>query len=138
MIRGKRAKLYKATEETLYMNREAIKIRNMKQKLWRKYTATRSITDYCKYVKCKNHLRKLTPSNINLKNRWQIINSKTSLKPFWSYVKSKLKTRTKIPTLKKADGPKARDAKDKAQALNVFFGSVYQQECNIIPPVTKL
>ena len=48
-----------------------------------------------------------------------------------------LKTRTKIPTLKKVDGTKARDAKDKAQALNVFFRSVYQQECNIIPPVTK-
>ena len=64
-------------------------------------------------------------------------NSKTSPKPFWPYVKSKLKTRRKIPTLKKADGTKARDAKDKAQALNVFFGSVYQQGCNIIPPVTK-
>ena len=45
--------------------------------------------------------------------------------------------RTEIPTFKKADGTKARDAKDKAQTLNVIFGSAYQQECNIIPPVTK-
>ena len=119
------------------MNREAIKIRNMKQKLWRKYTATRSITDYCKYVRCKNHLCKLTRDLRNKLEKLLANNSKTSPKPFWSYVKSKLKTRTKIPTLKKADGTKARYAKDKAQALNVFFGSVYQQECNIIPPVTK-
>ena len=119
------------------MNREAIKIRNMKQKLWRKYTATRSITDYCKYVKCKNHLRNLTRDLRNKLKKSLANNSKTSPKPFWSYVKSKLKTRTKILTLKKADGTKARDAKDKAQALNVFFGSAYQQECNIIPPVTK-
>ena len=35
------------------------------------------------------------------------------------------------------DGTKAIDAKDKADALNEFFGSVYQQESNIIPPVTK-
>ena len=124
-------------KHNVYMNREAIKIRNMKQKLWRKYTATRSITDYCKYVKCKNHLRKLKRDLRNKLEKSLANNSKTSPKPFWSYVKSKLKTRTKIPTLKKADGTKVRDAKDKAQALNVFFGSVYQQECNIIPPFTK-
>ena len=35
------------------------------------------------------------------------------------------------------DGTKAIDARDKAEALNEFFGSVYQQESNIIPPVTK-
>ena len=40
-------------------------------------------------------------------------------------------------TLKKVDGTKAIDAKDKAEALNEFFGSVYQQESNICPPVTK-
>ena len=113
-------------KHNVYMNREAIKIRNMKQKLWRKYTATRSITDYCKYVKCKNHLRKLTRDLRNKLEKSLANNSKTSPKPFWSYVKSKLKTRTKIPTLKKADGTKARDAKDKAQELNVFFRSVYQ------------
>ena len=124
-------------KHNVYMNREAIKIKNMKQKLWRKYTATRNITDYCKYVKCKNHLGKLTQDLRNKLEKSLANNSKTSLKPFWPYVKSKLKMRMKIPTLKKASGTKARDAKDKAPALNVFFGSVYQQECNIIPPVTK-
>ena len=112
-------------------------IKNKRQKLWRKYTASRSITDYCKFVKCKNHLRNLTQDLRNKFEKSLANNSKNNPKPCWSYVKSKLKTRTKIPTLKKVDGTKAIYAKDKAKALNEFFGSVYQQESNISPPVTK-
>ena len=52
------------------------------------------------------------------------------LKPklFGKYAKSRLKSRQSIPSLTKADGSKATSAKDKAQALNDFFTSVFTDE----------
>ena len=44
----------------LYMNAEAIRLKNKKQKLWKRYTFTRNIADYEKFVRSKNHLRSLT------------------------------------------------------------------------------
>ena len=61
------------------------------------------------------------------------INSKNKPKPFWSYVFSKLKTRVRIPTHSKVDGVKAQTAQEKAQALNNFFASGYQDEPDGVP-----
>ena len=47
--------------------------------------------------------------------------SKTRPKPFWSYVKSKLKSRIKVPTLTKSDGAKAYNPREKADALKIFL-----------------
>ena len=62
-------------------------------------------------------------AEINLAGR-----TKKSTKQFWSYVNSKLKTRTNIPTLIKSNG---------SEALNEYFGSVYKEESNDIPPVAN-
>ena len=48
-------------------------------------------------------------------------------------VKSKLKTRTKIPNLTKADGSKACTSKEKADVLNAYFGNVYKEETGELP-----
>ena len=61
--------------------------------------------------------------------------SKTSPKPFWSYVKSKLKSRIKVSTLTKSDGTKAYNSREKADALNDFFGSVYKEESDNGPHI---
>ena len=61
--------------------------------------------------------------------------SKTSPKPFWSHVKSKLKSRIKVPTLTKSDGTKAYNPREKADALNNFFGSIYKEELDNVPHV---
>ena len=63
--------------------------------------------------------------------------SKRSPKQSWSYVKSKLKTRTNIPTLIKSNGSEARTSKEKVEAVNEYFGSVYKEESNDYPPVSK-
>ena len=55
-------------------------------------------------------------------------NIKTSPKSFWSYVKSKTKTRYKIPALKKTYGTEAVTALEKAQILNTFFSSTFTGE----------
>ena len=47
---------------------------------------------------------------------------------FWSYVKSKCKTRDKVCDLMKADGTLTNSGKDKAEVLNDFFVSVFTKE----------
>ena len=49
-------------------------------------------------------------------------------KLFWSYVKSKCKTRDKVCDLMKADGTLTNSGKDKAEVLNDFFVSVFTKE----------
>ena len=115
------------------MKSNAIKHKNKKQKLWTKYTLSRRDTDYVNVVKCKNELRSVSRKlrkefEISLASR-----SKSSPKMFWSYVKSKLKTRTRIPTLKYSNGSEASTPREKAEALNNFFGSVYKQESSNLP-----
>ena len=55
-------------------------------------------------------------------------NAKDKPKQFWSYTRSRLKTRQKIPPLKKPDGTKANTPKEKADLLNEFFSSVFTIE----------
>ena len=115
------------------MNSNAIKHKNKRQKLWKKYTLSRRDTDYVNFVKCKNEMRSATRKlrkefEISLASR-----SKSGPKMFWSYVKSKLKTRTRIPTLKNSNGTVASTPREKAEALNNFFGSIYKQESSNLP-----
>ena len=53
---------------------------------------------------------------------------KSSPKQFSAYVKSRTKSRSGIPALKKADGKVAKEPLEKAEALNNFFSSVYIKE----------
>ena len=74
-----------------------------------------------KFVKCKNHLRSLTRNLRKTFAKTLASKSKTSLKSFWSYVKSKLKSGIKVPTLTKSDGTNAYNLREKADALNEFL-----------------
>ena len=46
-------------------------------------------------------------------------------KKFWSYVKSRTKTRSRIPILRRENGTTASTSKEKAETLNEFFSSVF-------------
>ena len=114
--------------KNLYLTPEAIRKKNLKNKLWRHYIRTRSNYDRTRFNTAKNELRSLT-RNLRLKFESTIAeNIKTSPKSFWSYVKSKTKTRCKIPPLKKTDGTEAVTALEKAQILNTFFSSTFTEE----------
>ena len=45
---------------SIYMNKEAIRLKNNKKRLWSEYTHTRDDISYARYVRCKNDLRRLT------------------------------------------------------------------------------
>ena len=84
-------------------------------------------------LKCKNDLRSLTRSLRRMFEKKLANNSKNNPKPFWPYVKSKLKTRTKIPNLTKADGSKVCTSKEKVDVLNAYFGNVYKKKTGELP-----
>ena len=92
--------------------------KKLKEKLWKRYIRTGNEYDRAMYIIVKNELRTLTR---NLRVNFEMnmaLNIKNKPKPFWSYVRSKMKSKSKISPLNKPDGTKAFDAKDKAETLN--------------------
>ena len=60
-------------------------------------------------------------------------------KKFWRYVKSQLKTRERIPNLNNTDGTFSLLPRDKAEALNRYFSSVFVQEnLSYMPDITEV
>ena len=110
------------------MTAGAIRLKNAKSRLWKRYVATKTKFDRDKYLRCKNNLRSLTRKLLHdfEQNVASMIKSKP--KVFWKYAKSRLKTKPTIPTLSKPNGTKATSSKDKAETLNFFFSSVFTLE----------
>ena len=114
--------------KSIYITNEAIRLKNAKHRAWKRYLSTRTKHDRDSYTSIKNKLRNLTR---HLRSSFEMkMAGHVKLKPklFWKYAKSRLKSRQSIPSLTKPDGSKATSAKDKAQALNDFFTSVFTDE----------
>ena len=87
-----------------YMTAEATRKKEAKNKLWRRYKSSRCTYDRSRYIKAKNKLLSLTRKSRRDFAKGIAHNIKSTPKKFWSYVKSKTKSRSKIPSLKKPDG----------------------------------
>ena len=115
-------------KKNLYMTTEAMRLKNKKNHLWRRYIHTKTPYDLSVYTRCKNRIRNLTKS---LRRQYEgsiVKQIKGKPKIFWKYVKSKLKTRERIPTLKNTDGTLSVSPYEKAEALNHYFSSVFIEE----------
>ena len=123
-------------KKNIYLTTKAIRLKDLKNKLWRRYKKSKCEYDRNRYVQTKNQLRTLTR---NLRAQFEALiagDIKTAPKKFWSYVKSRAKTRSKIPTLKKSNGTCATEAKDKAETLNNFFINNFTEErLDDLPPI---
>ena len=120
------------------MTKEALKLRNLKNKQWKKYIQTKSHQDHNKFKLSRDKLREMTR---RLRNELELKlteDVKTKPKPFWKYVTSRLKTRLDIPTLTLPNKQKAITSLQKAEALNTHFSSVFTEEnTRDIPAVSK-
>ena len=98
------------------------------------YCRTSNELDFLNFKKCREKLRSTTR---DLRVQYEVdltYNIKDTPKAFWKYVKTRLKTRTIIPTLTLNDGSTAKTSLDKAEALNNYFGSVQTDEyCTNVP-----
>ena len=95
------------------MTPEAIRKKDLKNRLWRRYKDSGCDYDRSRYTKVKNELRSLTRKLRMQFEKGIAENIKVSQKKFWSYVKSETKTRCKTPILMKMDGSEAVTAPEK-------------------------
>lgn len=120
-VKGKKRK-------NMYLSSNAIKMKDLKNKLWRRYKKSGMNYDLSRFRRVKNQLRSLT-RRLRLNFEKDIArDAKYSPKKFWSYVKSRTKTRSKIPILRRKDGTIATTPLEKADTLNECFSSVFTDE----------
>ena len=77
--------------KNIYLTPEAIRKKDLKNKLWRRYKKSRCEYDRARYIRIKNELRTMTRT-LRIQFEYNIAQDvKNSPKKFWSYVKSKTK-----------------------------------------------
>ena len=120
------------------MTNEAIRLKNKKARLWKRYIITNNQYDRGIYTRTNNELRRMT-RRLRIDFEQNIaLNVKEKPKHFWKYAKSRIKNKQSIPTLEKPDGSKAITPKEKANSLNQFFCSVFTRErLNDIPELSE-
>ena len=115
-------------KKSIYMSLDSLKLQDLKTKLWKRYKKSGTHYDRNRYLRVKNDLRSTTRrQRLEFENNIAQ-NIKSDPKQFWAYVKSRTKTKCKIPTLTGENGTKACTVSEKAEALNNFFSTTFTDE----------
>ena len=92
------------------------------KRLWKKAKSSQIQSDWEKYKQCRNKVK-----SEKKKSYWhhvQSLQNSSNLKRFWTFIKSKTKSRS-IPPEVSLENQKASNSFDKAQLFNNFFSSVF-------------
>lgn len=121
-------KLKKVRNKPKWLTRYAQNAQNKKHKLWKRYRSTKNQEDYMTYKAAQNiATRELRLARKNFEKKLAD-NIKTDPKSFYSYTRSKMRTKDKVGPLIDADGHVITDDKIAASQLNSFFTSVFTNE----------
>ena len=115
----------KNRRRNIYINREAMRLKRGKRKLWAAYIHSQDDISYARYVRCKNDLRRLTRTLRRDFERRLITNIKDNPKGFWNYARSRMKTRPGVENLHMEDGKLTVCDEEKAAVLNQFFSTQF-------------
>ena len=126
------------TKQSIYMNNDALRLKNTKTSLWKKYLATGSSFYQQKHIECKNKLRRLTR---NLRKDFEkMITEEIKKKPkvFWKFAKSRLKTRASIhSTTHKDRWVESENSEGSSRNFErIFCQRIHQGGHNKVPPST--
>ena len=116
------------SRKNIYMNSKALKLKNLKLQLWRRYLCSREPLDYVRFTRCRNKLRGLTRKLRRQFERQLVSDLKANPRAFWRYTNTRLKTRSGIGALRDSSGELESRDSVKAGILNSFFGSVFTRE----------
>ena len=105
-----------------------MRLRNTKQRMWKRYITTRTNHDKVNYNRCKNDLRSLTRKLRRDFEHYLARIVKTKPKLFWRYTNSRLKPKQRIPSFIRPDGSNAISPTVKSESLSDFFSSVFTTE----------
>ena len=120
--------------KSIYTNREAIRLKNRKNKLWSRYTSTRLPADHQAFCDARNKLRSYT-RQLRYNFELGICNDmKLNPKKFWKYVKSRLNTKFTINDLLDDSNVCISEEADKAELFNNYFCSVFTREDSLSLP----
>ncbi len=112
----------------LWMTTKALQKVKKKNQSYKRYLETREGRDYLEYAKARNQAKGACRSAVKDFEKKIAREARDNPKAFFSYAKSKLKTRSSVPDLIKPDGAIASKDRDKAELLNNFFSSVFTHE----------
>ena len=111
-----------------YINNECLMAIKKKHSKWTKFQHCKTDQNYNQYKIARNKTIAELRKAKYLHEKDLAANIKTNSKLFWSYVRSKLKTKSAIGQLQGQDGTAIDDNQEKADLLNSYFASVFQNE----------
>ena len=121
-----------------WMNKDTAEAIDRKRRAWTKLRNCNN-TENCDNYKSKRNM--CTNVIRTAKQQYEksiCLNVKDKPKVFWSYIKSKSKTRDKVCDLIQEDGSLTANNKEKADVLNKFFSSVFTREDTSNVPVLPI
>ena len=125
--------------KNIYITHDAIHLKNVKNKLWKRYTRTRLPSDHKAFCTARNELRSYTRL---LRHNFELgITNDIKLNPkkFWQYVKSRLNTSVTINDIRNDNNDLVTNDYDKAELFNSYFCSVFTDEdSHSLPPSGSL
>ncbi|KAK3895087.1 hypothetical protein Pcinc_001182 [Petrolisthes cinctipes] len=116
-----------------WMNRRLRTMIARKKEAWKKYRARRSAGRREQYNDIRNEVTREVRTAKYEYERRVALDSKTTAKYFWAYVRSKTTVKDSISKLKTTTGEIAENDKEIAQEMNKAFNGVYVKEDTIIP-----
>ena len=117
-----------------WMNRETQDKINKKKRAYKKYLETRSQEDYKLYARYRNQVKSQCRRAVREFTKSLAIEVKTNPKAFYSYIRSRTKTKQSIPDLDDSSGNNICNDNEKARVLNDYFSSVFTVDNDINSP----
>ena len=111
----------------LYIDREAMRLKKKKRKLWSSYSQTLDPTRLARYKRCSSDLRRLTRKLRVELERKPASGIKGNSQGFWRYVSSRTKTRTGVETSGRLQAS-LQQATTERPVLGTFFSSVCTED----------
>ena len=113
-----------------YVNQACLNTIRVKHRKWTKYRNSMSDRNYDIYKSARNKAKAELRKAKYEYERDLASKIKTDNKLFWSYVRSKTKTKSSLGELEMPSGDLTSDSQEKANILNKFFVSVFENEGN--------
>src|SRR5258708_9245636 len=110
------------------MTRQVIKARNYKERMWRRYRESQLLNDKVEYQVARNKtidVYRTAKRNFEIKLAHKI---KDNPKAFYSYVRSKYRTKDTVGPLRSKDGKIIADGPVMCEELNDYFSTVFTCE----------
>ena len=118
----------RCSNRPLWMIQNVMRTIRKKRRLWKWYCTTKDYEDYQAYQKTCSIARKAVRKAKRNLERKLARDAKTNCKPFYRYLNSCTKTRTKVGPLRDDDGVLQTDDQKMAEMLNKTFISAFTEE----------